>query len=247
MDDLCEFIIPLNMQKNILAPGLSVLFLSLFLFSGVAAVSQKPTAPVKVIVTDMKGKPRSGETIIFIDTVTKKQYSGVSDTRGQFNLQLPAGAVYLISIKAVGDDVDHSTIAIPDLKPGEYFDGETVVIIKFEPAKSFRLDDVHFDSGKATLRKESYAELNELAEYLTLKPSVKIEIAGHTDSVGDDDANLKLSQARADAVKAYLVKKGIASSRVEAKGYGETRPVDSNETAEGRQKNRRTEVHILSE
>ncbi|MFO7722839.1 MAG: OmpA family protein [Bacteroidales bacterium] len=235
------------MNQLIHSPGFKLFCIALILLSGLDLFSQKPTAPVKVEVTDMKGKPRSGETIIFIDTVSKKQFSGVSDARGQFKLQLPAGAVYLISIKAVGDDTDHSTIAIPDLKPGEYFDGETVVTIKFEPAKSFILDAVYFDSGKATLRPESYTELNELVEYLKLKPSVKIEIAGHTDSVGDDDANLKLSQSRADAVKAYLIKKGIASSRVVAKGYGETRPVADNETPEGRQKNRRTEVNILSE
>jgi OmpA-OmpF porin, OOP family len=235
------------MKKHILTNGCKLVIIAVLLVFNVVARAQKPTAPVKVIVTDMKGKPRSGETIIFIDTITKKQFSGVSDTRGQFKLQLPAGAVYLISIKAVGDDLDHSTFAIPDLKPGEYFDGETVVTIQFEPAKSFVLDAVYFDTGKATLRPASYAELNELVEYLTLKPSVKIEIAGHTDSAGDDDANLKLSQARADAAKAYLVKKGIAASRVEARGYGETRPVASNDSAEGRQKNRRTEVHIIAE
>jgi OmpA-OmpF porin, OOP family len=111
----------------------------------------------------------------------------------------------------------------------------------------FQLNNVYFDTGKATLKPSSYAELNDLVEYMKLKPSVKIEVAGHTDDVGDDAANMKLSQDRAQAVKAYLMKKGIAADRIVAKGYGETRPVATNETPEGRQKNRRTEVTILSE
>ena len=97
------------------------------------------------------------------------------------------------------------------------------------------------------LRAESNKELNQLAEYMTLKKTLVIEIAGYTDNVGAADANLKLSEDRANAVKQYLVKKGIDASRVSAKGYGDSMPEADNSTAEGRQKNRRTEVHIISE
>ncbi len=221
------------------------LLMILFIVSGVTA--QKQTTPVKVVVTDMKGKPRSGETIFLTDSVGMKNFSGMSDARGEFIIQLPVGALYHIHIRAIGDDLAYSTLEIPDLKPGEYFDGETVLTIRFEPARHFTLDNVYFDTGKSTLKPSSYPELNELVEYMKLKPSVKIEIAGHTDDVGDDTANMKLSQERANAVKAYLVKKGIASDRVVAKGYGEMQPVAPNDTPEGRQKNRRTVVLILAE
>ncbi|HRZ42101.1 MAG TPA: OmpA family protein [Bacteroidales bacterium] len=221
--------------------------LETFCLLPVSVLAQNDLAPVKVSVTDMQGKPRSGEKILFIDSLSRKTFSGISDARGEFRLKLPAGAIYLIHIQTIGEDLEHSTFEIPKLKPGEYYDGESVVKIKFDPPREFVLDNVYFDTGKATLRAASYAELNELVEFMKLKPAVKIEIGGHTDDVGDDASNLKLSQQRADAVKNYLAGKGIARDRVVAVGYGETQPVASNDTPEGRQQNRRTEVKILSD
>ncbi len=209
--------------------------------------AQPSVAQVRVVVTDMQGKARSGETILFVDQTRKRTFSGVSDRRGEFTLDLPSGAVYQIRIKGIGDELEYSAVEVPALKPGEYYDGEMVVTIRFDPPRTFLLKNVYFDTGKATLRPASFKELNELVEFLKLKPSVRIEIGGHTDSVGDDESNLILSQSRADAVKAYLVKHGIAASRVEARGYGPSKPVASNSTHEGRQQNRRTEVTILSE
>ncbi len=224
-----------------------MVLLILSLFSSGLFAQQKPTAPVKVIVTDMKGKKRTGETILFVDSVARRTYSGISDARGEISIQLPAGAVYQIRIKAIGDELQYNTLEIPALNEGEFFSEKSVVMIQFEPGKTFLLNNVYFDTGKATLKASSNAELNDLVEYMKLKPTVKIEIAGHTDSVGDDESNMKLSQDRAQAVKDYLVRKGVAAKRVVAKGYGETRPVASNDTPEGRQKNRRTEVVILAE
>jgi len=237
------------MMRNVslFAGVLPVCLVFLLMFPRVVAAQTGSTAPVKVIVTDMKGKKRVGETILFVDTVAKKTFSGVTNARGEFKIQLPAGAVYQIRIKSIGEELKHTTLEIPKLNEGEYYESESVVTIQFEPGKVFQLNNVYFDTGKATLKPSSYAELNDLVEYLKMKPSVKIEVAGHTDDVGDDAANMKLSQDRAQAVKAYLLKKGIAADRIVAKGYGETRPVATNDTPEGRQKNRRTEVTILSE
>jgi outer membrane protein OmpA-like peptidoglycan-associated protein len=83
--------------------------------------------------------------------------------------------------------------------------------------------------------------LNEIAKLLKGHSDLKFEIDGHTDSDGNDDANMKLSQSRADAVKAQLVKMGIDESRLSAKGFGETKPVDKNDSAEGKANNRRVE------
>jgi outer membrane protein OmpA-like peptidoglycan-associated protein len=80
---------------------------------------------------------------------------------------------------------------------------------------------VHFDFGKATLREESFKQLDELYEYLKWKETCKVEIAGHTDNVGADNENQFLSQKRAETVKAWLVKKGIQPARIIAKGYGQ--------------------------
>ena len=76
-------------------------------------------------------------------------------------------------------------------------------------------------------------------------PTLKIELSGHTDNIGNDEYNLNLSQRRSDAVRLYLTSRGLDKSRVSAVGYGESKPVDTNETSEGRANNRRTEFEII--
>ncbi|MFW6198123.1 MAG: OmpA family protein, partial [Myxococcota bacterium] len=107
---------------------------------------------------------------------------------------------------------------------------------------SFVLEEIQFDTGKATLREGSYARLDEVAEYMTHKKSARIEVSGHTDNVGKPAANKTLSRKRAQAVRKYLISQGIAGSRIKAVGYGAERPIASNDTEKGRQKNRRIEV-----
>lgn len=100
---------------------------------------------------------------------------------------------------------------------------------------------IKFDVNKSIIKNESMGFLNELSRWLKENPSVKLEIGGHTDSDGDDASNLKLSQARADAVKTQLVTMGIDASRLNTKGYGESKPVSNNTTPEGKTLNRRVE------
>ncbi len=108
-----------------------------------------------------------------------------------------------------------------------------------------RLNNIFFDFDKATLRPESFAELDRLLPLLRRFPNMKIEIAGHTDSRGSDEYNIRLSQARAGAVRMYLVKNDVEPARIVAVGYGESVPVGTNETDEGRQQNRRVEFKVL--
>ncbi len=82
---------------------------------------------------------------------------------------------------------------------------------------------------------------------MNLKPNLVIEIGGHTDNVGDDKSNELLSQRRAESVKQYLVKKGVKPERVQTKGYGESMPIADNDSEEGRQKNRRTELKVVKD
>ena len=107
------------------------------------------------------------------------------------------------------------------------------------------MDNLYFDSGKSTIKKGSYAELNELYTYLKLKEDARIEIGGHTDDVGEEASNKVLSKDRALAVKKFLVSKGIAQSRIATVGYGEGKPRATNLSEQGRQMNRRTEVKVL--
>ena len=108
----------------------------------------------------------------------------------------------------------------------------------------FVLKNLYFDTGQSDIKMVSHEELDRLVRFLKNHPNVTIEIAGHTDGVGDDAHNLQLSQDRAEAVKIYLMDQGIAEVRMEAKGYGEHQPIADNNTEAGRQQNRRTEVKI---
>ncbi|MFN6038714.1 MAG: OmpA family protein, partial [Bacteroidota bacterium] len=115
-----------------------------------------------------------------------------------------------------------------------------------EVGTTIRLNNIFFDNNKSTLKSASFLELDQLYKFLNTNPNVSIEIMGHTDDVGSDDYNLKLSQGRSESVMSYLVEKGISANRLTAKVYGESKPIDKNESEEGRSKNRRVEFSILS-
>lgn len=214
--------------------------LFLFLFS---SISFSQTAALKVEVTDFAFKPLQGEQVIFINQATKASIKGISDAKGIFTVNLPAGK-YDIKIQSVGDAEDFSTFEVPALPPGQAY-RDAAMQIQIEEPKFFTLDNLQFASGKWEILKTSYVELTELIEYLKLKPSIKIEIAGHTDDQGEEGDNLVLSQKRADAVKQFLVGKGIDAARIKTVGYGESIPIADNSTSTGKAKNRRTEIKIL--
>jgi OmpA-OmpF porin, OOP family len=114
-----------------------------------------------------------------------------------------------------------------------------------EVGVTVRLKNIYFDFDKTTLKKESFVELNKVVEFLKTNPSVEIEISGHTDSKGADDYNLNLSQGRSQAVVDYIIGQGIDSYRLTAHGYGEAKPIDTNDTDDGRANNRRVEFTIV--
>ncbi|MHC1706397.1 MAG: OmpA family protein [Bacteroidales bacterium] len=101
---------------------------------------------------------------------------------------------------------------------------------------------VYFDTGSDKIKDESLPRLDELVSIVKKYPGLKITVEGHTDNVGSDDSNLKLSQDRVNSVKKYLTSKGIDAGRITATGYGETKPITTNDTPEGRSKNRRVEI-----
>jgi outer membrane protein OmpA-like peptidoglycan-associated protein len=141
----------------------------------------------------------------------------------------------------------HVTAFIDDYP---YFENDTVVrkdiyLDRIAIGTTVRLNNIFFDFDKATLRPESMTELNAVVEFLKTNPTVKIEIAGHTDSKGSDAYNLSLSDGRAAAVRSYLLEQWIDVDRVTSRGYGESVPVATNETDQGRQENRRVEFTIL--
>ena len=102
-------------------------------------------------------------------------------------------------------------------------------------------DNLLFETGKAIIKESSYTSLNALAKVMNNNTNTMLRIEGHTDNVGADDMNQELSDARAHSVEQYLIGRGVNSSRISAQGYGETRPVATNTTEDGRRKNRRVE------
>lgn len=118
---------------------------------------------------------------------------------------------------------------------------------KMNKGEVYTLDKIYYDFGSAELREESKQELNNLYELLQNNPDIIIEVRAHSDSIGSQANNLELSQKRAESVVDFLKQKGIDDKRLKPKGYGEIKPVATNKTEEGRQKNRRTEFKIIGE
>lgn len=205
--------------------------------------SLKPTAQLALLqgtVTNFKGKALGNETIIFSNDKTSAAVKANTDAKGRFEMLIPVNAVYSLKYRTFTTDQDYTKMSVPADQDATY-----EVTIKIEPPKSFVLSNVYFDTGKSSLKPASHKALNDLVEVLKLKSTMIIEIEGHTDDVGKPEDNLKLSQDRANEVKKYLATKGIATTRVSAKGYGQQQPVADNSTEDGRSKNRRTSLKVV--
>jgi len=221
--------------------------LNSIMFSNISSSQQLvPTetkALMEISVTNFSDKPLQNETIIFAGKINKTPISVTTGKDGKTKILLPEGDTYDVKYRDFMQQINYSQIEIP-IELGVF---TYQLTIKFEPEKVYTLKDVYFETAKATLTTNSYPTLNELVGVLKAKPTIIIEIAGHTDNTGTPETNQVLSQDRANSVRRYLISKGIAANRITAKGYGASQPVASNENDEGRQQNRRTEVIILKE
>ena len=200
----------------------------------------------KIISCDSK-KPVAA-TIIVTD-LTTQEIVGIYNSNassGKYTVILPAGKNYGITVEAQGYLFYSKNIDIPKLDHYVEYKDE-ICLSKLKKGTTIVLRNVFFDVDKATLRKESEDELERLEKILKLNPTIQIEIAGHTDSDGSDEHNLKLSDARAKAVVDYLIAKGVDKAMLKWVGYGESKPQVANDTPENKQLNRRTEIKILEE
>jgi outer membrane protein OmpA-like peptidoglycan-associated protein len=144
-----------------------------------------------------------------------------------------------------GDGVDDSKDKCPGTAAGTRVDAAGCPILFTEARTPVILRGVTFETGKSALKPESYTVLDIVAASLVANPDIRIEIAGHTDNTGSAATNERLSQSRAEAVRAYLASKGVAPDRMVAKGYGPSVPVATNATVAGRAQNRRVELRQL--
>jgi outer membrane protein OmpA-like peptidoglycan-associated protein len=202
-------------------------------------------ALVKGTITDETGKPVEAD-ITITDNSSKEVIAKFesNSASGEYMISLPSGKNYGITVEKKGKLFYSDNISLSeDAGFREIRNG--VKLESAKPGAKVVLRNIFFDVGKSDLRAESEAEMQRFVKLLKDNPAIKIEVSGHTDNVGNAEANLALSEARAKKVVAYLVANGIAADRLQAKGYGSSKPVTSNDTEEGRQKNRRTEFKIL--
>ncbi len=157
---------------------------------------------------------------------------------------------FLSSIRGTDDDPYKNELLDVEVKQRKMEFGDAIqkaIDATDAKEKVLRLNYVYFETGAAKLTELSRYELDNLVESLNKYPNMTIEVSGHTDNTGDAAQNMTLSSERAKAVKDYLVGKGIAAGRLQAVGYGQNQPADTNDTEAGREKNRRTEFKILTQ
>ena len=200
-------------------------------------------------VLDTRGKPVPAE-IIWQDLgtgTTVKRIKNAKDT-GTYEVELPTGKQYGFYASSDGY---YSTSGNIDLrnKHGVHLIHKDIFMTSIKDIlsgdASIILKNIFFEFDSDSLLPESFPELDRLVEFLNQHPDIRIEISGHTDSIGTKQYNLDLSQRRANSVKKYLTSQGISSSRLITRGYGESRPMADNGTPEGRALNRRVEFKVI--
>lgn len=173
--------------------------------------------------------------------------NGVSNSGdGAFKIVLPYDKNYLIRATADKFFAQSENLNLDSLvKEGYKEIHKDLYLVPIEIGAVVRLNNVFFDFDKWDLRPESYVELDRVVKLLNENPAIEIEMSAHTDSRGSDEYNVTLSHNRAKSVMDYILSKGIPTSRITSKGYGETKPVATNDTDDGRQLNRRVEFMIM--
>lgn len=206
----------------------------------------EPTVVVSGTVTDAKSREPIGAYVLVEDISTGEliAVNKSNSATGHYLVVLPAGRKYSVSANKESFFFYSNRFDIP--MEARYNEVKMDIELKpIEKGAKVVLNNIFFETGKSTLSPESRLELEKAVALLRQNPSMIIEVGGHTDNVGDDATNMKLSHDRARSVREYLVAGGIPPGRLQAKGYGELNPIASNDTDDGRKANRRTEFVIL--
>ena len=226
-------------------------------------IRPKPVTYLKAKVIDAATRLELQAKIELIQLSSGLTYTeSVTTNNGEFLICLPSGDDYALNVSRKGYLFYSENFALTEATS---FNEPFEALVELQPItaeiaannsnnstskptekpRTVVLKNVFFETGAATLKNVSKAELDKLVVLLTDNPTMKIQINGHTDNVGSPEINQKLSLNRATAVMNYLIEKGVASERLRAKGFGESQPIDTNDTAEGRRNNRRTEFLVI--
>jgi outer membrane protein OmpA-like peptidoglycan-associated protein len=252
LDDLF-FNIPANSDYAYYSRGITQENADIFRVKLPIYRSANPIVLVKGKLIDAKTGLPLGAKIVYETLPDGKTMGSVqSDPKtGEYELKLPAGKLYSVRAEADGHISESHKIDLRNVKDDgnvntENFTLKPIEVVKIDSLVTINLNTILFAFNKATLLPESFLELNRIADLMKKSELMKVEIAGHTDSSGDETYNTWLSQWRAQAVSKYLMDKGIGVTRVNVIGFGESKPIDTNETKEGRSKNRRVEFKIIN-
>ncbi|MBD0368680.1 MAG: OmpA family protein, partial [Flavisolibacter sp.] len=200
---------------------------------------------VKGKVFDKKTSTGLPSAVELIDLTTKQTISKVqTDETGNYLITLPVGKDYAFNVARRGYLFYSDNFSLKDKAPDSTYE-KNIPLQPIEANASVVLRNIFFDFNKYEMKPESQVELDRVVQLLAENPTVKIEIAGYTDNIGNAADNQKLSENRAKAVVNYLISRGIAANRLTAKGFGAAQPIADNKTEEGRALNRRTELKVL--
>lgn len=215
-------------------------------------MSPEPIVIVRGKLIDAKtGEPISAKIIYEkLPDGTEVGVTRSNPETGEYEIHLPGGQLYGVRAEADGHISENQNLDLKDIKQDGVTKNqdmrlEPIEVAKIEPDATINLNNIFFDFDQATLKSESFPELNRIISLMNDKSTLEVEISGHADATGPEAYNLGLSERRAKSVVRYLTDKGVAAERVKVSFFGETKPVESNETKEGRRKNRRVEFKIL--
>jgi outer membrane protein OmpA-like peptidoglycan-associated protein/tetratricopeptide (TPR) repeat protein len=198
------------------------------------------------VLDELNGKPLYAQ-ITLVDNKTNKLLTRAftNPKTGIFIIIIPHGGNYGVSANCDGYLFNSMNFDVPAFAESQTIE-TAIIMTKAEVGAKSILKNIFFDSGKSDFRQESIGELDMIVDLLNRNSRLRVQINGHTDSFGDNNTNKALSLKRAQSVVDYLIKKGISTSRLQAVGYGEERPVVSNDDEiEGREINRRTEIEVV--
>lgn len=207
-------------------------------------------AAMRLFVVDPETGPIEGIVIKMTAPNGAVYYTGETDSQGYAEVLVPTGQRYEMEYLSLGHRNTTANVTVregpnQDIRLTMRYRRRRPAPTPQAPEEHFILEGVLFETGSATIERESYPRLDRVVEYMSHHPSTRIRVAGYTDNVGNPRRNLALSESRAQSVREYLVSHGIDGSRVEAVGFGAENPIASNDTEEGRAQNRRIEATEL--
>lgn len=212
---------------------------------------QKEAAPEIVVLVrgrvlnSKTNEPLSAQIIYELLPSGEKIGNAISNPEsGEYQIVLPGGEKYGFLAKAEGYVAVNQNLDLTKASRYEEIE-QDLILVPIEKGQTIRLNNIFFEFGEYSLLEDSYSELRRVADLMRDNTDMRIQINGHTDSIGNKEDNLILSRRRAEAVRTYLISLGIDAARLEVRGFGKSKPLSTNATDEGRKINRRVEFEIL--